>query len=385
MPNHFTFLIFVGDSVKSKHLHIISFDRPYPPVYGGVIDVYYKIKALAKLGVHIHLHIFGGEEKTPKELSVFCEEIHYYTRKNLLTSFCSSLPMIVKSRRSKNLIDRLLQDDYPVLFEGLHTTYSLLKTRFSNRHIALRMHNLEHDYYTGLAKAEKCLWKKTYYRIEAKRLARYDKILAKTDSIFTISKDDTAHYQNTYPKKTVYVPAFHENNDVVKANSSKDFALFHGNLQVAENTNAIHFLIKVFKDLDYKLVIAGRNLPRELAKEIHQLKNVSYIELTDNEVLKKLFREAYMHVLYTAQNTGIKLKLINALYSGKHVIANDQMIDETGLEALCARANSIEEFRKKIIEVAGIPLSKIDLEKRQQMLKDFDVLENAKKIVERLF
>lgn len=375
----------MDNSVKSKHLHIISFDHPYPPVYGGVIDVYYKIKALAEVGVRIHLHVYGKEENTPKELSIYCEEIHYYPRKNLWISFCSGLPMIVKSRRSNKLIDRLLQDNYPVLFEGLHTTYCLRRTRFLNRHIAVRMHNVEQDYYAGLAKAEKCLWKKLYYRIEAKRLARYDKILAKATSIFTISKEDTTYYQNMYPQKTIYISAFHENKEVIKANSSKDFALFHGNLQVSENTNAILFLLQVFKDLDYKLVIAGRYLSTELENRIGQMPHVSYIELTDNEVIRNLFKEAHIHVLYTAQNTGIKLKLINALYSGKHVIANDQMIDETGLDTLCIRANSIEGFKKKIIEVAAIPLSKIDFEKRQQMLKDFDVQENAKKIAKRMF
>ena len=29
------------------HLHIIAFNVPYPANYGGVIDVFYRIKALA--------------------------------------------------------------------------------------------------------------------------------------------------------------------------------------------------------------------------------------------------------------------------------------------------------------------------------------------------
>ena len=31
---------------KDKEVHIVSFDVPYPPNYGGVIDVFYKIKTL---------------------------------------------------------------------------------------------------------------------------------------------------------------------------------------------------------------------------------------------------------------------------------------------------------------------------------------------------
>ena len=41
--------IFSSNSSK-KEVEIISFDVPYPPNYGGVIDVYYKLKALKKAG-----------------------------------------------------------------------------------------------------------------------------------------------------------------------------------------------------------------------------------------------------------------------------------------------------------------------------------------------
>ncbi len=44
--------------MPDKHLHIISFDIPYPPNYGGVIDVYFKIRTLHELGIKIHLHCF---------------------------------------------------------------------------------------------------------------------------------------------------------------------------------------------------------------------------------------------------------------------------------------------------------------------------------------
>ena len=49
---HFT------EKMQNKHLHIISFDVPYPANYGGVIDVFYKIKALHAKCVKIHLHCF---------------------------------------------------------------------------------------------------------------------------------------------------------------------------------------------------------------------------------------------------------------------------------------------------------------------------------------
>ena len=36
----------------NKYLNIVSLNVPYPPNYGGVIDIYYKIKALKAVGVN---------------------------------------------------------------------------------------------------------------------------------------------------------------------------------------------------------------------------------------------------------------------------------------------------------------------------------------------
>ena len=43
--------------MKNK-LHIISLDIPFPANYGGVIDIFYKLKSLSNLGVEIILHCF---------------------------------------------------------------------------------------------------------------------------------------------------------------------------------------------------------------------------------------------------------------------------------------------------------------------------------------
>ena len=50
-----------------KHLHIIALNIPFPPNYGGVIDIYYKIKALHQLGVKIILHCFAYERPQAEE------------------------------------------------------------------------------------------------------------------------------------------------------------------------------------------------------------------------------------------------------------------------------------------------------------------------------
>ena len=57
----------------NKYLNIVSLNVPYPPNYGGVIDIYYKIKALKAVGVKIILHCFLYNRPEAKELEELCE------------------------------------------------------------------------------------------------------------------------------------------------------------------------------------------------------------------------------------------------------------------------------------------------------------------------
>ena len=54
----FSMNITVKENGSDMKLNVVSFDIPYPPDYGGVIDIYYKIKALNSAGIKIHLHCF---------------------------------------------------------------------------------------------------------------------------------------------------------------------------------------------------------------------------------------------------------------------------------------------------------------------------------------
>ena len=65
-----------------NHLHIISFDIPYPANYGGAIDVFYRIKALHDAGIKIILHCWYKEKRTTEPiLESLCEKVYYYKRK----------------------------------------------------------------------------------------------------------------------------------------------------------------------------------------------------------------------------------------------------------------------------------------------------------------
>ena len=150
--------------MPDKYLHIVSFDIPYPPNYGGVIDVFYKLKALHKKGIKIILHCYeyNGRDRND-ELKKYCEKVFYYPRILGFISALSLKPYIVSSRHSEKLMNNLLKDDYPILFEGLQSCYYINDKRLKNRFKIYRESNIEHRYYFSLCKVDKNTFKKLYF------------------------------------------------------------------------------------------------------------------------------------------------------------------------------------------------------------------------------
>ena len=110
----------------TQFLHIVSFDIPFPANYGGVIDVFFKIVALKSQGIQIILHNFQyGDRKPNSILEQYCVEVHYYPRQNHFTKLFSFKPFITATRNHPKLLQRLQQDNYPILFEGLHSCFHL--------------------------------------------------------------------------------------------------------------------------------------------------------------------------------------------------------------------------------------------------------------------
>lgn len=342
-------------NTSDNHLHIVSFDIPCPVNYGGVIDVFFKVKALAECGFKVHMHCFEyGREHSPR-LEALCYSVDYYKRDMSFGKLFDKLPYIVTSRISESLIQNLLKDDYPIILEGLHTCGVLLDQRMNGRKIFVRAHNVEHDYYQYLAETEKNLRKKLFLRLEAKKLRKFEDVLAKSTGILAISSNDYEYFKKKYDN--VYlIPAYAGFDKVDVLEGQGDFVLYHGKLDVSENYHAAEFLIKeVFKGSDIKLKIAGMNPPRHLVKIVENQPNVELIENPDDDTLQELIRNAQINILVTAQSTGLKLKLLNALFNGRYCVVNDKMVEGLDVNDLCVVANTADELKTVVADLMTKP------------------------------
>jgi hypothetical protein len=338
------------------------------------------------MDVKIHLHCFSYGRQPVKELEALCEKVYYYPRKTGLISGFSLLPYNVKSRQSAEMEANLLTNDFPVLFEVLHTCYLLNDARFKNRIKIYRHSNIEHEYYLHLAEAEKNPIKKIYLRIEARKLKQFEAIIAKADCILAVNENDASYFRKKYPAaKTTYLPSFHQNNEVNIKPGKGNFILYHGNLSVSENYEAAEWLLKnVFSRVKFKVIIAGLNPPAFLKDSVSKYAHVQLIANPDEKQMNDLIGSAQVHCLHTAQPTGLKLKLLNVLFSGRFVVCNAHMLSGTGL-AQNEGMQVTEDFVNEIDSCFEKEFDQTQLEERKKMLERFSNQLNALKLIETVF
>lgn len=373
----------------SRSINIISFDVPWPANYGGVIDVFYKLVALKKAGIKIHLHCFTYGRKPASRLDEVCEKVYYYERKTGVMSGLGIQPYTVQSRRSEELERNLLTNDFPILFEVLHTCYLLNDPRFSKRKKIYRHSNIEHDYYNELSKTERNYIKKAYLKIEALRLRNFESILRHADLILAVNKRDTTYFIKKYPEvRTVYLPSFHPNSSSSIKMERSEYILFHGNLTISENYDAAEWLIRnVFSKLKFRVIIAGLNPPAFLAELAGKYEHIQLKESPNEEEMILLVRNAQINVLFTPQPTGLKLKLLNALHKGRFVICNSNMLEGTDLDrnGSLIVCNSADEYLKAINHFFFKDFTDELNKERQKLLLNFDNEQNAKKLIHEVF
>lgn len=367
-----------------KHLHIVSLDVPWPADYGGVVDLFYKLKYLQQEGIKIHLHCFANGRQPQQELNKYCESVNYYQRNSNSSSFSFSLPLIVKSRINDELLLNLQKDNYPVLLEGIHCSYYLYKNLLQNRKVLLRLHNVEFEYYRHLAKHEKNWFKKIYFLHESRLLKKYEKAVATKAQILTVSEHDAAVYKNLFHATAInYLPVFIPHTLTVGKEGNGCFCLYHGNLSVNENEAAASWLLKnVFNDLDIPFVIAGKKPSKKLSDLAHTHKHTCIVANPSEKEMQDMISKAQVHVLPSFNNTGIKLKLLNALFNGRHCLVNQQGVAGSRLENVCHIANDAAAFKITLQQLYNQPFTEKEKQQRQGLLlSHYNNEESTKRLI----
>lgn len=369
-----------------KHLHIICLNVPYPVDYGGVFDLFYKLPALQQQGVHIHLHCFDYGRGEQPELNKYCASVNYYPRNIAHKSISTALPYIVASRKNEELFTNLLQDDYPIFMEGIHCTYLLNDERFEKRKKFVRIHNVEHQYYSDLYASTSSPIKKIYYLRERSLLKRYEQLIAtKATAYWGVTHKDVDYYRNELGCKTIdYLPLYLPTDWTVKGlEGLGNYCLYQADLSVDANEKAAIWLLeKVFSKIEVPFVIAGKSPSTKLQKLAHQLLHTCLVADPGEREMQDMIAKSHINILPSYHTTGIKLKLINALFNGRHCLVNEATVIGSGLEAACFMAESADDFCSIIMQLQNQPFTKEEITLREELLSNmFSNEANAKQQV----
>lgn len=355
--------------MPEKNLHIISLTVPYPVDYGGVFDLFYKLTALQEQGVKIHLHCFDYGRGEQPELKKYCESVYYYQRQK--QQLVSSLPYIVASRKNEELFTNLLKDEQPILMEGIHCTYLLNDPRFTGRNCFVRLHNVESEYYHDLSLVTHSFLKKVYLKRESKLLYKYEAGIANKASFLSVTEKDAVTYREKFHCNNIrHIPLFLPNWKVNASEGVGSYCLYQGDLSVAANSIMAEWLIKnVFSNSDITLKIAGKKPGAHLQKFVRRYENINLMADPDEKLMQELISNAHINIIPSSSSTGIKLKLLNALFNGRHCLVNDATVVGTGFEHLCHVVNTAEHMKDLVAQLYHQPFRADELQERKSILE----------------
>lgn len=351
-----------------------------------VMSMYYKIRAFYEQGIEVILHAFYKEFKAPEELTAICKVVYLYPRKAMWKIKNLSLPLYMQSRRSDQLVDLLSKDDAPVLFEGLHTLYHLNDPGIAHKRRYVCMHNVESEYYQQLNRYETNAFKKYYYFLES-RLSRHaeSNLLPVVNGIFCLSSIETTALLSLN-EQTFWIPPFIDQAICCKNGLGK-YALYHGDLSVKENELGAGFLSEeIFKELDIPLVIAGYRPSSALKNKLRHHTNVILVESPSMQVMDQLIEDAQVILAPFRHITGYKMKLLQSITKGRHIIASEIAQSYTELKDVLHFADNPEEWKHTLLELKHKPFTEADIEKRKLLISTvFNNKNQADRMMEIMF
>jgi hypothetical protein len=181
-----------------------------------------------------------------------------------------------------------------------------------------------------------------------------------------------------------YLPAFVRYTAGGNPTGRGEYVLFHGDLSVTDNVEALRWLLEeVRSEGRLPWVVAGRRPDERTFKLIRQHPGVRLFENPADAEMEELIRGAQVHVVQSFNPEGVKIKLLHALFAGRHCIAQEALLRDTGLEETCVGVAGAPGFRAALDELWERPFTPEDVALRTRVLRaEFDNGANARRLIE---
>jgi hypothetical protein len=225
---------------------------------------------------------------------------------------------------------------------------------------------------------ETSAFKKIYFLLESVLLKKYEKKIAARNTLIAVNSADINIYRKEFKVSDArYLSVFLQFTSVSSKEGKGNYCLYHGNLGVAENEKAATWILtKIFDDLSIPLIIAGKNPSGKLRRLVQLKDNCRLVANPSEHEMNELIANAQINILPSLNSTGIKIKLLNAVFNGRHCIVNSAAVEGTGLEKACCVSNDDKSFKENIIRLLDQEFTKEDVMLREKLLSE---IYNSKK------
>ncbi|GAB3025727.1 hypothetical protein GCM10027051_33140 [Niabella terrae] len=374
----------------SRHLHIVCQEAPSPANNGEAIDMMNRIRAFQQNGIKVHLHYFKEEsEKSCRELDRACESVHEYEKKPVTESISLHTPYTVSCRCNETLAGKLAADQHPILFEGLQTTGVLRDLDTGNRRICVRIHNEGSTHYRELARHTSNPAKKTYFLAESLLVKKYTPTLPKDCIYMCASYEDQEQLEQMGFPNVHFIPVFPSWQEVQGSTGIGNLCLFHGKLSCPKNEKAALWLLtNIFNKVRVPFVIAGCNPSRRLQKAAELCQNTCLVSNPCDGDMDDLIEKAHINILpsFNKNITGSRLKLLHALFKGRHCVTTPDMVAGTGLDSACHIGTSSSAIASIVSQLYYVPFEEHEIRLRKQLLGDtYNNQQNISKFISYLW
>lgn len=366
---------------KGMKILVVSGFFPYPPVFGGAIDVWERIKGLNALGCTVDLMVtdkLNPEQHQLELLKGYIRHFFFVRRKNHISQMFGNLPLQLLSR--KNLSEVEVHQSYDlIILESEFCWPVILNKSITYKKVVVRVHNIESHYFKMLGKSSASLKEKIYYKIEAAKIRKLSSIVfSKADRLWFISKDDLKSVN--LPHKSIFMP-FPINEEFVEPDiKAGNNVVFMGSLFMQNNLFGLDWYLKnvhpklIETIADYHFYIIGSLKEKDdaILTKYGKLPHVSLV--INTPCLKTFYHRAQVFINPMLHGSGVKVKSVNALVNGVPLVSTGIGVEGIGLtDEMYFHAENVQTFKEQILNVLENRTVAIEkTRKAQEYLKEIN-------------
>jgi glycosyltransferase involved in cell wall biosynthesis len=374
--------------MKSSELKIlyVCLDFPYPPLNGGLVDMWNRIQALHRLGVTLDVVVTNrGEPSLADRTKVesVVRRLIFAPRQRTMHGLLALRPGQTVIRSALRRVQ--LEDDYDVVI--LHTEFCaeiLHNATLRYRRSVIRVDNDEYAFYRNTARSERSWLLKFFFLQEAFRIKfSSERLLESADMLWFISSDELGRYKERHPvnpgQVTAFVPTAIDMKLLDRPSLLGSQVLFIGNLWAPMNRRAVEWYVEEVHPLlsdipEYVFVIAGSTRGRGCNWMEPLVSGFGNIRCHYDPVdLTAFYRDSAVFVNPMQSGAGVKLKTMEAVLRGLPVVSTTTGAEGSGLiggiHYDCAgRGGAFAEAIRRLLADKG--LAQQYVERSQEFLRN---------------